>query len=616
MWLVNNPAFERRPPTIREFLRAPYLDIEAKVRPGLIEALVDIFGDEVFTSRISRYERAMFTGAVGVGKTTFASVVLPYMAAWVLCLKDPQAFFDLLPGSRVAFMQMSTSRNHARDVIFSDVKARINNSRWFRENFPYDDKFTNQLRFPKDVWILPGDSGETTFEGFNILGGILDEGDSHKLTQDRDYASEGYVTIESRIASRFVDNTDPDREGHKGLLICIGQMKSATGFMSRKYKELLKDDHAKVVKMTIWESFGWDKYLNEDGSKRSFYYDIRRKQIVPPEVAGMVSSSNIIEIPRAFMKQFQTHPERALRDLAGIPPQVEDAFISLADRVDECREKWIQRHGDESPVDDMPTRIKFADWFVCNNDPRRRAMHLDYAVSGDGDALGIAMGHIEEIIKIGNEKRPYIVFDFIGRIKARSGSEILLSDVRRMVYELRDDRGFRLKGITIDGYQSTDSLQQFRKARFEADYLSVDKSTLPYEDLREAIYDRRLEFPPYLTYLTPASTERVEIAVQELLGLQFDGRKVDHPANGSKDVSDAMAGVVFKLMGDRNYRKGMTSSRSSASDESGEFNTESFSLPSENQSWEMPHAPAAPAQAGRGSGIVVPRHLRPTRFRG
>lgn len=611
-WLVANPDFERRPATIEEFLKAPYLDIWDRVRPGLRDAFIDIFGTEVTSERIAFVERAMFTGAIGIGKTTFASIALPYMAHWVLCLKDPQGFYGLLPGSRIAFMQMSTSRKQALEVVFGDIKARINNSKWFLENFPYDDNFTNQIRFPKDIWIIPGDSGETTFEGYNILGGILDEMDSHKQTQDKDYADVGYNTIESRIASRFVDNTDPDREGHKGLILCIGQMKKAHGFAARKYKEFLADDKAKVVRMTIWDSYGWDKYTDSAGNRRSFWYDIRRKAIVPDGVAAVITNPNMIEVPRAFKNSFQNGPEKALRDLAGIPPETEDAFISLADRVDAARDRWVERHGDESPVSDDPVRPKFAEWFKAENDPRRRAIHLDLAISGNGDALGFAMGHVEELVEREGEKKPYIVFDCLLRIKAVPGTEIILGDVRQLIYYLKYERNFRVRKVTMDGFQSTDSLQQFRKKRIEADYLSVDKQTLPYEDLREALYENRLEFPPYFTYISRGSSERVEIAIQELLRLQFDGKKVDHTTDGSKDVADAMAGVCFTLMGDRTYRKGATSSSTNHDEGAGTVPPEGFSapidlLPSLRNLGSL--SAQVPPSVG-GMGIIVPDRLR------
>lgn len=555
-WLQDNPAFEERPATITEFLGEDYLNIEKKVRPGLKEALVKIFGEVVSGKRIASVERAMVTGAIGIGKTTFASIALPYMAHWVLCLKDPQEFFELLPGSRIAFMQMSTSEDQAKEVVFGDIKARIQHSSWFVNNHPHDPKFTNQIRFDKDIWILPGDSSETTFEGYNILAGILDEMDSHKVTKDKDYAEQGFDTIHSRISSRFIDE---ETDGHKGLLICIGQMKKSSGFAAKKYEELLGDDRAYVVRQAIWESLGWHRFLNKDGTRNSFFYDTRRKQIIPAGVAGVVTNPNIIEIPNAYRKNFENNPEKALKDLAGIPPAVNDPFISLADKVDTCVTKWKERVGDESPVDDSPTRPQFKPWFTSNGDPRKRALHLDIAYSAEGDAAGIAMGHVPELVEIDGEDKPYIVLDCLIRVKAAPGTEIMLSDLRRYIYDLRYELGFKIKDVTMDGFQSTDTQQQLRKRKFTVNQLSVDKSTLPYEDLREAIYEERLEFPPYLTYLNKGDSKRVEIAVQELLQLQDDGKKIDHPVGGSKDIADAMAGVCTTLMGDRQYRKRVTS---------------------------------------------------------
>ena len=116
--LQANPEFEERPATIAEFLGEGYLDIEKRVRPAIREELIQIFGDEVSSKHIAVFGKAMITGGIGIGKTTIASIVLPYLAHWVLCLKNPQEFFNLLPGSRIAFMQMSTSGSQAKEVVF------------------------------------------------------------------------------------------------------------------------------------------------------------------------------------------------------------------------------------------------------------------------------------------------------------------------------------------------------------------------------------------------------------------------------------------------------------------------------------------------------------------
>ncbi len=614
-WLKDNPAFYERPATIREFLGQGYLEIDSKVRPGLADALEEIFGQTVQSHSIAAFQRAMVTGAIGIGKTTFASIALPYMVHWVLCLKDPQDFFELLPGSRIAFMQMSTSESQAREVIFGDIFARIKHSPWFIQNAPHDEKYTKQIRFPgKDIWILPGDSSETTFEGYNILGGILDEMDSHKITKDKDYAESGYNTIHARITSRF---------GNRGLLILIGQMKKANGFAAGKYAAFLNDPGAHVTRMTLWESYGWHKYLLPDGTRDSFFYDYKRKSLFPKmavELLDKEHSDSLIEIPEEYRKDFENNPERALRDLAGIPPAVSDPFISLVDKIEACRDRWVIRHTDRSPVKDNPTRIEFEDWFKGSTDPRRRTLHIDNAYSSAGDALGIAMGHVAEMIETDDgERKPYIVIDFMARVKALPGTEIMFSDIRRVIYYLKDELGFHgLKNITTDGFQSQDTIQQLRKRRFHVESLSVDKSTLPYEDLREAIYEERIDFPPYLTYLHKGSDKKVEIVIQELMELTDDGKKIDHPVNGSKDVADALAGVVTTLIGSRSYSRGVASLDPSRSSGHNPFSTPNGGAQSgtlqnllDAMSGSGLKAPLPPGLGSNGSGI--PAHLRPKR---
>lgn len=637
IWIIKNPQFQEKPATILEFLGSDYLNIEAGVRPGIKNALLEVFGHEVQTRKIAVYQKAMLTGAIGIGKSTFAAIALPYMVHWVLCLRDPQEFFNLLPGSRIAFMMMSTSETQAREVIFGDVFARIRHSKWFKENYPHDPAYKKQIKFPKDINILPGDSKETTFEGYNILGGILDEMDSHTVTADKDYADVGYDTIENRVTSRF---------GKRGLIIPIGQMKKSTGFAARKYAQFLTDPDAYVVRMAIWESLGWDwkgedwenpdyPFLMPDGSRNSFYYDYKRRTFISKAAGDLLPwSETIIEIPEFYRKNFENMPEKSLKDLAGIPPAVSDPFISLVDKIELCYERWIDEEWPDelgkdrqdlslySPVSISCTNPIFAPWFTnrLRQDNRRRAIHIDNAYSPNGDCLGFAMGHICGITDSEDgESQPIIKFDLLMRIKAAAGTEIMQSDIRRIIYHLRDELGFRINKVTYDGFESTDSIQQLQKRRFNAEKVSMDKTTLPYEDLRTAIYEERLLFPPYITEWTKGQTDKlVNIALKELSELQDNGRKVDHPPTGSKDVTDAMAGVTYELIGDRRYRRGVVSlDAARARRELEKTGTEaSIWGPNSNPTsdiWKTggrpPMSPEVPATFDLG--IIVPTHLRP-----
>jgi len=454
---------------------------------------------------------------------------------------------------------------------------------------------------------------ETTFEGYNIRAGMLGEMDYHKVTRGNDYAEAGFDTIHSRIASRFTDETG---DGHKGLIICIGQMKKADGFAARKYKEMVQNPKAHVTRMTIWESLGWDRFLNEDGTRKSFWYDRTRKTSVPKLLVDAVENPDLMEIPEAYRRQFENNPEKALRDLAGIPPETSDPFISLVDKIELCRERWAEVHGDESPVGPNPLRAEFASWFRANNDPRKRVIHIDMATSGDGDALGIAMGHIDSLVERDDEMMPHITIDCLIRLKAQPGREIILSDVRNIIYHLKNELRFRISKVTIDGFQSTDTMQQLRKRKFSVDYLSVDKQTLPYEDLREAIYEERIIFPKYLTYMRVGDTATVEVALQELMQLTDTGKKIDHPPDGSKDLADAMAGVTHTLMGDRTYRKGVSSGRSSTAVDSNEW-LKSQGVNINELLRESPIPPSgtglkAPPLPGGGLGMTIPDRLRAT----
>ena len=564
-WLLANPDFDEKPATMEEFLGPRYLDIDPTqnknlpenvgIRAGVKRALIDIFGDTIDPTGVSKIKRGIFMGGIGVGKSTLASIALTYMVHWVSCLHDPQAYFNLLPGSRIAFMLMSTRAQHAQEVMFGDIKARVLSCKWFQNNCQHDPKLKKQLRFPKDIWIIPGTSREESAEGYNILGAVIDEGDSHQVTKEKDYAEDAWNTLSGRIASRF---TDPKIKDHRGLLLAVGQTKKANGFMTKKREELRTNGKPNqlVVEMTIWDSLGWHRFLKDDGTRDSFWFDILRKKVASrAQVIG--GGSSVIEIPMAYRKDFDNDPVRALKDHAGIPPAVDDPFITMIDRVDDAQDKWQKRFEPlwNYAVNSSPTMPEFHPDFRATN-ILKRAVHVDIAYAPGGDALGMAMGHIPELVEIDDELKPVIVIDFLMRIKPSGGDALELSTFRKILYHLRDELKFKVGVVTFDGFQSQDSIQILRKKHFNVGEMSVDRNKAPYEELREAIYERRIELPKYMTYLNRGDSEKVNISRVELSELQDTGRKIDHPEKGSKDVADAIAGVVFDLMSNISFRRG------------------------------------------------------------
>lgn len=541
-WLIDNPEFEERPPGIVEFLGPEYLNIRKNIRKRILAELIEIFGTEFIPGQIARYNEALITGGIGIGKTTIASIVLSYMSCCTLCLKDPQDYYKLLPGSKIAFMMMSTKRTQALEVIFQDTKARIDNSKWFKSRYPRDDAYKNLIAFPKNIHIIPGDSLETTFEGYNILGGVMDEIDSHKVTQNKDYAEDGYSTISARITSRFKN---------QGFLILIGQTKTEGGFAMRRMEEFLQRDDAYPVKMAIWESLDPENFCG-----KVFFYDTLRSKIIEADefdLQGLVPGENYIRIPIEYQKDFRNDPDKALRDLAGIPRKVEDPFIRNIDKIMSATDRYETNH----PTLLMPWNDRDGSLRSPGLDPRFRCTdslprvgHIDIAYSPDtGDAAAVAIGHISEYVDTDEGIKPYIVIDVVARILPPPGRQLEIQEIRDVVYQLID-RGFKIKKITCDGFQSTDSMQQFRKRHIFADLLSVDKKMLPYSDLRDAIYEERIEFPKVMGRQKRSEPKDYDVLFKELTELSYPvtGEKIDHPPSGTKDCADAVAGTVHNLM--------------------------------------------------------------------
>ena len=57
--------------------------------------------------------------------------------------------------------------------------------------------------------------------------------------------------------------------------------------------------------------------------------------------------------------------------------------------------------------------------------------------------------------------------------------------------------GFNIALVTLDGYQSKDFMAILKARGIKADYLSVDRTIDPYNILKAAFYEKRIDLPYY-----------------------------------------------------------------------------------------------------------------------
>ena len=175
------------------------------------------------------------------------------------------------------------------------------------------------------------------------------------------------------------------------------------------------------------------------------------------------------------------------------------------------------------------------------------AMHGDLAITGD--RAGIAMSHIRTYTErqphAGSETtepRPVIHNDFVFSFEADLGArspdgasaprEVQIRWYRQLAWELIA-RGFYIASVTFDGFQSTDMIQIFLSRGIGSKVLSVDRTPVAYQTLKDVIYDGRLECYYRLRVKNELETLRVT-----------NRGTVDHVPGGSKDEADALAGSV------------------------------------------------------------------------
>lgn len=519
---MNNPQFREMPATMMEFIeRDEYLGAKEDTYEVLKKILCEVVGGP--ENRLldkSPYSEAVFVAGIGSGKSFGSQVLLAYMAHWLLCLKDPFSYFGLRNDKPIVLINMGLTATQAKNVVFAGLKQMVGSSPWFKK---FNNKILstemlldiNKETLAPILHIISGNSQETTPIGMSVFGGVLDEAAYYYDSEGKSVAENIYTTIQRRINSRF--------KGIAGLTVIISSPLYPEDFVMRKYDESKKYDFIYGVKAATWEVQDRDKL-----PKETFNFVVSRDPITN-EV-----TEELKDIPINFKKDFDRNDSKALRDYAAIPSLSIQGFFRDPNVIDAS----INRERTH-PMDSLG---RFTDTFYPEDPSVSYYIHVDLALGKEtGDACGIAMGHLsgyEEVRTMSGivERRPKIVIDYMEALRAEPGQELDFSEIRQRIFDLKS-RGFAIKKVTYDGWQSRDSQQILKKKGINSEELSVDRTMEPYTALKEAIMERRLDYYYYQKF------------VKELKTLEeIKGKKVDHAPGSSKDVADAVAGVVYNCI--------------------------------------------------------------------
>ena len=490
------------------------------------------------------------TGAIGVGKTTIASIALIYLIYKTLCLKDPQKFYGLSGNSQIVFVVMNLTLELAYSGLYSLIVEAIRLSPWFCERVDIRGKYEFSITFPKNVMLMAGSQTTHTI-GKNVLGAVLDEVNfSNAPKGSKNSVMDMYRNIRRRLESRFL------KQGRMpGILMMVSSKNTELDFLEQYIQSIKHQKTTWVVDEPVYnikppETYIGVRFKVAVGDKTKESYIITESDNID-EVLNR--GYRIIEVPIEYKVAFEQDINDALKDISGISSVSTSKLIPYAGRIDVCfdgkRKSPFYTEEIQLGLDSVEDIKDFLDDLsILRRDlGKPRFAHIDIGLKGD--RLGLTIVHSSKSITVDRytatgaiDKVSENVYDIdlMLAIRAVSGSEIPLFKVREFLLWLSSYIGYKFKKITFDGFQSADSIQLLKMAGLDAGLLSVDRTDIPYLNLRACILEQRL-----VGYYN-------SIVVEELRDLEYDrkAKKVDHPivkydgSPGSKDLSDALCGAV------------------------------------------------------------------------
>jgi len=522
---------------------ADYLDMKGVLWPKVLQSVVE--------ANEGNYIEFLLTGAIGTGKTTQAVITTAYQLYLLSCYDDPHALFRLDPASEILFIMQSAKKELSTEVDYERFRAMIERSPYFTEEFPFDPSLKSTMKFPNRIVVKPISGESTGALGQNVFGGIIDELNFMAIVKDSrqsrdakeyDQAKENYRAIVRRRKSRFM------REGKLPGLFCLVSSKRYPGeFTDEKLDEVAREiaDTGKtstyVFDYPVWEvkpagTYTGDTFRvfigDEQRQPRLLDKDERMSEADEAEGSGM-----ILNVPIEHRPEFENDLLNALRDVAGVSTLAVSPFMPNTEAIVKCFGK-VKSILSSPECDFVERHLKF---YPSRFREREKPRHIHLDLSLTRDHTGIACGYVPGFAQINRgddmiELLPIISFDFVLEVSPPKDGEIKYGDIRRLIMKLRD-HGLNIRWVSADSFQSVDTLQILRQKGFLTDKISVDLTPVPYQITKTAMYDNRVAAP----YAPVCSREFSQLERNPKTGIP------DHPPTGSKDMADAVTGVVYGL---------------------------------------------------------------------
>lgn len=500
-----------------------YLLVEAMTQIYKLETLIALYGEDEGARLFSRtvFEVIAQWGK-GSGKDYCSSIAVARVVYLLLCLKEPSRYYGKSKNNKIDIINIAINAEQAKNVFFDGFKTIIEDSPWFEGRYT---PTALAIQFDKKITCYSGHSQRESWEGYNVFMAILDEisGFAVENTTGHAQAKTGqdiYDMYHGSVSSRFPEF---------GKLVLLSFPRFKNDFIQQRFKQVVAESSMELKRLTLKV----DPNLPDGTPGNEMEIEWEHESIIhyaEPDVYATRRTTwevnptwKLENAKRSFFKD----PVDALSRFACMPPEAIDAFFKSREKVEAAFSLPNIAHDDQ---------WRFRETFRPKADTEYY-IHVDLAYKHDHCA--VAMAHVDswEKIKFGSqysEPAPRVIIDAVRHWTPRSDANVSFDDVRNYILSLRS-RGFNIKMVTFDRWNSIDSINMLQTAGMEAERLSVKK--MHYDDLSLLVQEERVKGP------------EIQLLIDELLELRImKGEKVDHPRKGSKDLADAVTGAVYNAV--------------------------------------------------------------------
>lgn len=533
-------GYESLPVDIKTFVLDDYYlgrVFESTLFPVWLDVLQEIYPDPIRTSSTF----IIVKGAIGTGKSTFSKICTIYDMYKLTLIKDPHKFLKLDPTTQFTFRYFNINIQKAHTIFVNSIWSMLELSPYFKELFK-----DNNGNFNKPILLAPASRSQDVLSEA-LTSCVISEANFFKPWVVQDIIK----TVISRLESRFqlgigyinhiiLDSSDT-----------VSDSVIQNFILSSPYRNELK-----IYTLPIWEA---KRHLNIYFKKTNiktglnyFYVYVGDNSIKPfiindeEELKSNVilDRDKIVKVPEELRELAQIDIDTFLRDKAGISTVSGNQFFTNKSLLKDSFSLPLN-HPEHIVVSFYDEQDTIMPYFIdtIRSLPKDRLLYCRLDLGVVNDNAGIAISYLDSMISKplpdgGNIMLPIIHVPIAFSLGRHPGEETPINKIRDFFIELNSIR--EIKYVTTDQYQSTQLRQELQQHGIESYRLSVDSSNHSYNINKNLVNDKQVKYVNSTSLL------------DEMLGLQdFDG-KIDHPIEGSKDISDAVVGAVSSCFDDGN----------------------------------------------------------------